>query len=149
MLVACTAPLGHSTRRAYRLVEQSATCGSCPTATNVATIFKPPLCKKEGASAPQLQAIASVARLAVTEGLFYYVLPRVQSLSRFATAPFTQGSLRCGGNYAKLKLFGTTSTAGGFRLTIKKGDTWSPFCVYASLLFFVSFFSCETIGFPS
>ena len=58
-----------------------------------------------------------MARLAVTEGLFYYVLPRVQSLSRFATAPFTQGSLRCGGNYAKLKLFGTTSTAGGFRLT--------------------------------
>ena len=62
-----------------------------------------------------------VARLAVTEGLFYYVLPRVQSLSRFATAPFTQGSLRHGGNYAKLKLFGTTSTAGGFRFT-KKGD---------------------------
>ena len=47
MPVACTAPLGHSTRRAYRLVEQSATCGSCPTATNVATIFKPPLCKWE------------------------------------------------------------------------------------------------------
>ena len=59
---------------------------------------------------------SKLARLAVTEGLFYYVLPRVQSLSRFATAPFTQGSLRCGGNCAKLKLFGTISTAGGFRL---------------------------------
>ena len=62
---------------------------------------------------------SKLARLAVTEGLFYYVLPRVQSLSRFATAPFTQGSLRCGGNCAKLKLFGTTSIAGGFRYTNK------------------------------
>ena len=63
------APLGHSTRRAFRLVEQSATCGSRSTATDVATIFKP---------------------------------------------PFAQGSLRCGGNCAKLKLFVTTGTAGGF-----------------------------------
>ena len=34
-----------------------------------------------------------VARLAVTEGLFFLAFPQVQSLSRKATAPFTQGSL--------------------------------------------------------
>ena len=37
-------------------------------------------------------------------------------------APFAQGSLRCGGNCAKLKLFGTTGIAGGFRKPTKKGE---------------------------
>ena len=44
---------------------------------------------------------------------FFYTSTIPQSAS--LTAPFTQGSLRCGGNCAKLKLFVTTSTAGGFR----------------------------------
>ena len=87
-------------------------------------IICPPLCKGRwhGDGVPRSEFMSfGGSRLAVTEGLFYYVLPRVQSLSRFATAPFTQGSLRCSGNCAKLKLFGTTSTAGGFRLTKSMG----------------------------
>ena len=84
MLVACTAPLGHSTRRAYRLVEQSATCGSCPTATNVATIFKPPLCKGE--------------RVKTTECCFYEAKSHERELAKgFIPANQRHGSGQVGG----------------------------------------------------
>ena len=62
-----------------------------------------------------------VARLAVTEGLFFLAFPQVQSLSRKATAPFTQGSLYGGENRAKLKLFRTNSRDGGFLVIHYKG----------------------------
>ena len=49
---------------------------------------------------------------------FFYTSTIPQSAS--LTAPFAQGSLRCGGNCAKLKLSVTTGTAGVFREQSKK-----------------------------
>ena len=116
--MACTSPLGYFMCRAYRLLNDQP----------LAVVALPPQMWQLFLSLPCVNGrkfASKLARLAVTEGLFYYVLPRVQSLSRFATAresplvisarlaafPSTQGSLRCGGNYANLKLFGTTNTA--------------------------------------
>jgi len=91
--VACTAPLGHSTRRAYRLVEQSATCGSCPTATNVATLFSLP-CVKGGGTACRDGGIVLLCFATST-------IPQSASL----TAPLTQGSLPLRRKLGKAKAF--------------------------------------------
>ena len=49
------------------------------------------------------------------------ILTVLQSLTRHRRElPLHKGAFRCGGNCAKLKLFGTTSSAGGFRFTIQK-----------------------------
>ena len=39
-----------------------------------------------------------------------------------ASLVYDKGAFRCGGNCAKLKLFGTTGTAGGFQDTKKCGN---------------------------
>ena len=48
-------------------------------------------------------------------------LPQMWQLS--FSLPCVRGAFRCGGNCAKLKLFGTTSTAGGFQNTKKFPQT--------------------------
>ena len=53
---------------------------------------------------------------------FFFTSTIPQSPS--VTAPFTQGSLRCGGNCAKRTLFGFTGTAGGFHDTKNLGGAF-------------------------